>query len=439
MRKTVSEQKKMETIIDSHSQGTFYHRQLAQLQCLRNYRNRITICLVWAQLEYWFFKLEGRPFYKFVAPSDNDIYKEGDSWCEELVISEKEFRRASQVLCTRYKTKTQFDAVKPFEEKFKGLPYCCYTDRRTGKTWYFRNHRLLDPFFKNLLSSDNTVRQNKKSKTKDALGLTEVEQKNLSQNQGQSHANNSERYAPDQREGVHLPKQQADLNTENTQETKQEITHNIELDDSNTTDKDDDVIDAELVDPPKDQLVLLPELESKESETENYSEKLSKNKNNELKQLLNPVIELYNSNKPINWSRKKEVSLEGYFKKGTTRYNILQALKQLREEGYDDLIGSIKCALVGANHNEFYSSRDRFQLEWFLRLKNFNPLFEQGQTQLEKQWNREAVVSGKPKTESSSKQEREIKMWVTYLSKINPDSEELPPESIRERVFARLS
>ncbi|PNW48500.1 UNVERIFIED_CONTAM: hypothetical protein BEN50_11390 [Euhalothece sp. KZN 001] len=428
----------MQTIIDSNSQGVFYHRKLAQVESLKKYRNRITISLLWGQLEYWFFKCGGNPFYKFVSPSQNDVYKEGDSWCEELVISEKEFRNASRPLITRYKTKSQFDKA---EDKFKGLPYCCYTDRRTGKTWYFRNHEILDPFFEALVSETGNLRHNKEA-TEDLLGLTKVEQeKILSQTQGQSYTSNSGSHVPAQTESAHIPERKADLYTEITQENTQETTQNIESNEKkNNSENKEEFIDAEIMDSSTEQLALLPDLDSNSSELVKSSKNLSREKNKEIKEMINPVIEIYNSAKPDCWVRKNLIDLEGHFKQGTSRYTLFQCCKRLVEdEGYQNLLEAVQCALEGAKHHKFYAGCQGFRLEWMLRPKNFNPLVEAGKARLQKKWNAEAVQSGKPVVESSSKQEKEIKLWVTYLTKIDPNCQELPPESIREEVFARIS
>ena len=97
-------------------------------------------CLVMQQLDYWF---EGHPegFYKFLEPSDHPAYKDGDSWTEELGMSRHEFRTAFDKIGIRYKSKSDFDKAV---DKFQGLFYCSYVDRRSNLTYYFRNHDLLD-------------------------------------------------------------------------------------------------------------------------------------------------------------------------------------------------------------------------------------------------------------------------------------------------------
>ena len=105
-------------------------------------------CLVMQQLDYWF---ENHPegFYKFLEPSDHPAYKEGDSWTEELGMSRHEFRTAFDKIGIRYKSKSDFDQAV---DKFQGLFYCSYVDRRSNLTYYFRNHNLVDAALDELLS-----------------------------------------------------------------------------------------------------------------------------------------------------------------------------------------------------------------------------------------------------------------------------------------------
>lgn len=106
-------------------------------------------CLVMQQLDYWF---ENHPegFYKFLLPSDHPAYKAGDSWTEELGMSKDEFRTAFDKIGIRYKSKSEFDKT---DDKFQGLFYCSYVDRRSNLTYYFRNHDAVDAALDDLLSN----------------------------------------------------------------------------------------------------------------------------------------------------------------------------------------------------------------------------------------------------------------------------------------------
>lgn len=100
----------------------------------------VTDCVVMQQLDYWFARCPDG-FYKFLEPCDHPFYKEGDSWTEELFLSDKEFRNAFSNLGVAYKTKGDFlKQENPFKNKY----YCSYYDRITKQTYYFRNHQKVD-------------------------------------------------------------------------------------------------------------------------------------------------------------------------------------------------------------------------------------------------------------------------------------------------------
>lgn len=100
----------------------------------------VTSAILLRQLEYWFKKMEYRPFYKFLKPCEHGSYKAGESWTEELGMSEAEFRTAFTKIGVVYKSKKEFYNS---EDKFQGKYYCSYIDRLERKTYYFRNHELV--------------------------------------------------------------------------------------------------------------------------------------------------------------------------------------------------------------------------------------------------------------------------------------------------------
>ena len=108
---------------------------------LRTLAGSVTASILMQQLDYWFSKKEGKPFYKFKAPCENQYYKNGDSFTEELGFSIEELTNAFAKISTVYKSKTEFDNEN---DKFKGMFYCSYFDRKEGLTFYYRNHALLD-------------------------------------------------------------------------------------------------------------------------------------------------------------------------------------------------------------------------------------------------------------------------------------------------------
>ena len=54
----------------------------------------VTATILLQQILYWFKQKGGKPFFKFKEPCGHKLYKEGDSWCEELGFSRREFDTA---------------------------------------------------------------------------------------------------------------------------------------------------------------------------------------------------------------------------------------------------------------------------------------------------------------------------------------------------------
>ena len=147
--------------------------------------NEITASIVMTQLEYWFAKKSYAPFYKFLEPvSAKDTegnekntfgYTEGDSWVEELNISKKSFKNAFSKIGVTYNSKAEFDKA---EEKFKigdtEFYYCCYTDRQTRKTYYYRNHKKVDNLCNEITSTKINYDETPKSFSKEAQKLPKV-------------------------------------------------------------------------------------------------------------------------------------------------------------------------------------------------------------------------------------------------------------------------
>lgn len=126
---------------------------IAYLPELKPYTGSVVGCLLMQQMDFWFNqKPDG--FYKFLSPSEHPDYRDGDSWTEELAISEAEFRTAIDRICHRWPSKSAFDAA---DDKFQGKFYCSVYDRRRQLTTYFRNHPLVDACLDEL-AERNSVR-----------------------------------------------------------------------------------------------------------------------------------------------------------------------------------------------------------------------------------------------------------------------------------------
>lgn len=134
----------------THSLLTLTARVIPYIKELRNFTGSIAASILLQQLEYWFSRHDGEPFYKFLsAAPNNQGYRDGDSWEEELNITADEFRCAFDKIGVRYKSKTDFRAA---EDKFQGKYFCSYTDRVSGLTWYFRNAEAIDHLISELLT-----------------------------------------------------------------------------------------------------------------------------------------------------------------------------------------------------------------------------------------------------------------------------------------------
>ena len=103
------------------------------------------------QLEFWFEKYPNG-FYKFTEPCSHEDYNPEDSWCEELAFSKSEFVTAFNAIGCKYKSKSAY--LSNSDDKFQGKYYLAYTDRKEGKTYYFRNHDRVDEALDVLIKGD---------------------------------------------------------------------------------------------------------------------------------------------------------------------------------------------------------------------------------------------------------------------------------------------
>lgn len=120
----------------------------------------ISSAILMTQLEYWFNKMNNKPFYKFLEACDHASYKEGESWVEELGMSKDEFRLAFSKIGTTYKSKKEFDKS---EDKFQGKFYCSYIDRIERRTYYFRNSLLIESALKIIFENEDAKKTNDKT------------------------------------------------------------------------------------------------------------------------------------------------------------------------------------------------------------------------------------------------------------------------------------
>ncbi len=157
--------------------------------------------LILGRMEYWFTKyIDG--FYKFTEPCSHPLYKEGDSWIEELGFSRKIFTKAFDLIGIRYKSKSAYLRA---EDKFKGKLYASYHDRKTNKTFFIRNHDFASQFIKGLFKrkkqSHSLKEKTKETKTNSSSQASSVTNKTyLSQGRSRN-GKKSRSYGGDYRGG----------------------------------------------------------------------------------------------------------------------------------------------------------------------------------------------------------------------------------------------
>ena len=131
-----------------------------------------------SQLEYWFSKFKNG-FYKFLEPSNQKTYKEGDSWSEELGISRKTFTKAFDEIGIRYKSKTAFNEAN---DKFQGKSYASYYNRQTKQTIFLRNNEVANAKFNSLFKPEITLKKNIDFEDTRSLNLLKEEEEKKQKN-----------------------------------------------------------------------------------------------------------------------------------------------------------------------------------------------------------------------------------------------------------------
>jgi len=103
---------------------------------LRQIAGSITAAILLNQIIYWWAKNGRKKFYKFKNKCTHEKYKDGDSWCEELGFSQKEFDNAIKKIGFKLgKTKNIID---------KDDAIVIYYRDREGLTWYSIQEELLE-------------------------------------------------------------------------------------------------------------------------------------------------------------------------------------------------------------------------------------------------------------------------------------------------------
>jgi hypothetical protein len=112
--------------------------------------NQLTGChratLILSTLEYWFQK-KPDGFYKFIEACPHRLYKEGDSWTEQLDCDPKSFSTSFKKIGTKYTSRSAFENA---EDKFQGKMYASFYDRYTNQTFFVRNHEVANATLSNI-------------------------------------------------------------------------------------------------------------------------------------------------------------------------------------------------------------------------------------------------------------------------------------------------
>lgn len=109
---------------------------------LRSIGGSIAGTILLQQVIYWWKKAGGK-FYKFTSKDNgHELYKQGDSWEEELGMSPKEIRTALDHIGFKCGKKSKEEYGDQYETMKDSKPVIYYTDNKRI-TWYSLNDHLL--------------------------------------------------------------------------------------------------------------------------------------------------------------------------------------------------------------------------------------------------------------------------------------------------------
>jgi hypothetical protein len=110
---------------------------------LRAVTGSVTAAILWEELNFIFNK-NPDGFWKFAQPCKHKLYKQGDSWVEELGFTYKEFRAAFGKIGIAYKSKQQLNEIEnPFIKDDQEYAFISYQDRTKNLTHYRANKSLI--------------------------------------------------------------------------------------------------------------------------------------------------------------------------------------------------------------------------------------------------------------------------------------------------------
>jgi len=139
---------------------------------LRPITGSVTATILLQQIIWHDKRKQRESFYKFKAPCSHKLYKDGDSWTEELGFSNKEFDSALSKIGTKITQGMSKDDVLNSEELNPNFLVIFWTDA-SRVTWYTLNRDLLGKLLKGiyLVGDERAFTRNV---TKGLLPITET-------------------------------------------------------------------------------------------------------------------------------------------------------------------------------------------------------------------------------------------------------------------------
>lgn len=116
---------------------------------LARFIGSITAAILLQQVFFRFTQHNNEPFYKFREACSHELYKTGDSWCEELGFSPKQFDGALAVIGTKIEKGVKKSEVMAYQIDGDVFPHTAfqymvvYWTDSSRVTWYWLNRELL--------------------------------------------------------------------------------------------------------------------------------------------------------------------------------------------------------------------------------------------------------------------------------------------------------
>lgn len=117
---------------------------------LRELTGDVNAALLLQQVIYRYIGKERKPLYKFHAPCDHPLYREGDSWTEEVGLTEDQITEALKKIATRTRRKNHTKVLQDTQPQFGPNP-----DKRMKNQVILVNRTSLVAYWK---EADNALR-----------------------------------------------------------------------------------------------------------------------------------------------------------------------------------------------------------------------------------------------------------------------------------------